>query len=181
MIPSPIPLMPAPPMAAKVCVAACTKHGNLWLLADGLKPQGIRGFGMLDYISIVLKVVAMLVPVLIFIWIVTTVMALHKRDVYFWSLGSTWASVIACPLALFIMSMSGWSQLHDQNAPPFAAPIIAGAILYAVAVAYAIFYNYNATKSTTLAISTSVLQQLVVLGVIFLLLRLSSDKASRGR
>jgi hypothetical protein len=34
----------------------------------------------------VLKVVAILVPVLVLFWIIMTVMALHKRDVYFWNL-----------------------------------------------------------------------------------------------
>jgi hypothetical protein len=42
---------------------------------------------------------------------------------------------------------------------------------------YAIFYN--ATKSATLAISTSVLQQIAVLGVIFLLLRWQGDRVNR--
>jgi hypothetical protein len=130
---------------------------------------------------LVLKVLAALVPVLTFIWIVMTVIALHKRDVYFWSLGSTWASVIACPTALVIMSLSTWSQLHDPNAPLFDVPIIAGAILYAVAFAYSIFHNYNATKSAVLAFSTSMLQQFAVAGVIFLLLRWSGDEANRGR
>ena len=55
-----------------------------------------------------LKVAAILTPVLIFVWIVLTVMALHRREVYFWSLGSTWTSLIACPLALVIMSFSVW-------------------------------------------------------------------------
>jgi hypothetical protein len=142
---------------------------------------------MLDYIMTgadgwaVFKVVAMLVPVLVFVWIVMTVMALHKREVYFWSLGSTWTSVIACPIALVIMSLSGWSQLNDPNVPLFQAPIIAGAILYAVAFAYAIFYNYNTTKSAMLAISTSMLQQLAVLGLIFLFLRWRGNEVNRGR
>jgi hypothetical protein len=142
---------------------------------------------MLDYFLTspdgwaVFKVVAMLVPVLVFIWITMTVMALHKRDVYFWSLGSTWTSVIACPIALVIMSLSVWSQLNDPHAPLFQASIIAGAILYAVAFAYAIFYNYNATKSAMLAISTSMLQQLAVLGVIFLFLRWRGNEVNRGR
>ena len=51
-----------------------------------------------------LKVAAILTPVLIFVWIVLTVMALHRREVYFWSLGSTCTSLIACPLALVIMT-----------------------------------------------------------------------------
>jgi hypothetical protein len=54
--------------------------------------------------------------------------------------------------------------------------IMAGAILYLVAFGYAIFYNYNVTKSVTLAISTSMLQQLAVLGVIFLFLRWRGDE-----
>jgi hypothetical protein len=53
-----------------------------------------------------IKVAAVLVPAVIFVWIITTVTALHRRDVYFWDLGSTWATVIACPLALVIMSTS---------------------------------------------------------------------------
>lgn len=58
---------------------------------------------MLDYIStnlddwIGFKAIAVSVPALMLIWIIMTMMALHKRDVYFWSLGSTWTSVIACP------------------------------------------------------------------------------------
>jgi hypothetical protein len=87
----------------------------------------------------VLKVIAILVPVLVFLWIVMTVMALHKRDVYFWSIGSTWVSVIACPIALVVMSLSGLSGSNDPSAPLSQAPIIAGAILYATAFAYATF------------------------------------------
>jgi hypothetical protein len=137
-------------------------------------PVGVDGW-------MVLKVVGILVPVLIFVWIITTVMALHRRDVYFWNLGSTWSSIIACPAALVIMSLSVWSRLHDDNAPLFQVPIMAGVILYAVALAYAIFYNYKATRSAMLAFSTSMLQQLAVLGVIFIFLRWRSDEVNRGR
>jgi hypothetical protein len=142
---------------------------------------------MLDYFLTgpdgwpVLKIVAMLLPVLVFIWITMTVMALHKRDVYFWGLGSTWSSIIACLVALLIMSVSGWSQLHDPNVPVFQAPIVAGAVLYAGAFAFAIFYNYNATKSAVLAFSTSVLQQLAVVGVIFLFFRWHANEVNRSR
>lgn len=127
----------------------------------------------------VLEVVAVSVPVLVFIWIVVTVMSLHRRDVYFWSLGSTWTSIVACPLALVIASLSAWGTPHGPNAPLFQMPIVAGAVLYAVAFCYAIFYNYNATRSAMLAISTSLLQQLAVLGVIFLFLRWQGDEVNR--
>jgi hypothetical protein len=137
-------------------------------------PAGVDGW-------MALKVVAVLVPVLVFVWIVATVMALHRRDVYFWNLGSTWTSIIACPTALVIMSLSVWSRLHDDSAPLFQAPMMAGLILYAVALVYAVFYNYKATKSAMLALSTSMLQQLAVLGVIFLFLRWRSDELNRGR
>jgi len=79
------------------------------------------------------------------------------------------------------MSQSVWSQLHDPNAPLFQAPIIAGAILYAFAFTYAIIYNYNATKSAALALSTSILQQLAVVGAIFLFLRWRGEEVNRGR
>lgn len=100
-----------------------------------------------------LEVVAVLVPVLVFIWIVVTVMSLHKRDIYFWGLGSTWTSIVAWPLALVIASLSAWSTPHDPNAPLFQMPVVAGTVLYAVAFCYAIFYN--ATRSAMLAISTA--------------------------
>jgi hypothetical protein len=61
--------------------------------------------------------------------------------------------------------------MNGPNAPLFHAPIVAGAILYLVAFGYAIFYNYKVTGSATLAVSTSLLQQLAVLGAIFLFLR----------
>ena len=140
---------------------------------------------MLDYISAggdgstALEVAAVLVPALVLIWIFMTVMALHKRGVYFWSLGSTWTSVTACPIALLIMCLSTWSRLHDQSAPLFHAPIIAGAVLYAVAIAYAILYNYDATRSPILTISTSMLQQLAVLGAILLFFRWHAHEVNR--
>jgi hypothetical protein len=52
---------------------------------------------------------------------------------------------------------------------------------HAGAFAYAIFYNYNPTKSAMLAISTSMLQQFAVLSVIFLFLRWQGDEVNRGR
>jgi hypothetical protein len=142
---------------------------------------------MLDYIFAnwdgwsVVQVAGMLTPALVAVWIIMTVTALHKREVYFWSLGSTWASVIICPIALVIMWLSVWSRLHDPNAPLFQAPVIAGAILYAFAFTYAIVYNYKATKSAALAVSTSILQQIAVVGAIFLFLRWRGEEVNRGR
>jgi len=129
----------------------------------------------------VLKVAAILLPVLVFVWVVCTVMALHRRDVYFWSLGSTCTSLIACPVAVAIMCFSTLSRMHDENAPLFEAPILAGAMLYAAALAYALFYNFRATKSAVLALSTSMLQQLAVLGLIFVFLSWRGDEVNRGR
>ncbi len=122
-----------------------------------------------------------LIPVLIFLWAVLTVTALHKRELYFWSLGSTWSSAVACPVALGIMSLNSLSSLHDPNAPIFAAPIVAGVTLYAAALAYAVFYNFRATGSAALALSTSMLQQLAVLGAIFLFLRWRGEEVNRNR
>ncbi len=83
-------------------------------------------------------------------------------------------------MALAIASLSSLSGLNEPNAPLFHAPIIAGALLYVGAFAYAIFYNYNATKSSMLAISTSMLQQFAVLGVIFLFLRWQGNQVNRN-
>lgn len=139
---------------------------------------------MLDYLTgsnvwDALKVAAILMPVLIFVWIVMTVMALHRREVYFWSLGSTWTSLIACPLALVIMSFSVWRQAHDPNAPLDLGIIYAGAILYATALAFAIFYNVRATRSALLAFSTTMLQQFAILGLLLLFARWTGERAQR--
>jgi hypothetical protein len=139
---------------------------------------------MLDYLADpnvwdALKVAAILTPVLIFVWIVLTVMALHRREVYFWSLGSTWTSLIACPLALVIMSFSVWRQAQDSTAPFDLGIIFAGAILYVAALACALLYNFRATRSAALAFSTSMLQQLAVLGLLFLYFRLQGDRVNR--
>jgi hypothetical protein len=142
---------------------------------------------MLDHISAgvdgwtMLEVAAVLLPALVLLWIILTVSALHKRGAYFWSLGSTWTSVIACPVALVIMSIGSWSQANGPDAALYHAPIVAGAILYVVAFAYAVFYNYNITKSAVLAVSTSTLQQLAVLGAIFLFLRWRGNEVNRER
>jgi hypothetical protein len=80
--------------------------------------------------------------------------------------------LIACPIALLIIVLSGgWKGA--------TAMMMAGAILYAVTSAYSIFYNYNATKSAVLALSTSILQQLAVLGAIYLYFRLTDNEENR--
>lgn len=76
-----------------------------------------------------------------FVWIIATVTALHKRDGYFRGLGSTWATIIGCPTGLIIASLSTWSQLNDPNAAPVYALIVAGLGLYPVVFAYSILYN----------------------------------------
>lgn len=128
-----------------------------------------------------LKVFAVLVPILLVLWIILTVTALHRRDVYFWSLGSTWVSVIVCPISLVVASSSTLSRLHDESAPLFELPLLAGAALYAFAFLYAVIRNYAATKSAILALSTAILQQLAVLGAIFLFLRWRGEEINRGR
>jgi hypothetical protein len=159
------------------------------LIAHGFKAS-IGSWGvsqMLDHIFdsldgwTVLKVAAVLLPVLVFVWIVATVMALHRRDVYFWSLGSTWTSLIACPLAVAITSFCAWRQLKDPGASIDPVPIMAGAVLYVAALAYALLYNFRATRSAALAFSTSMLKQLAVLGLLFLYFRLEGDRVNRRR
>jgi len=125
------------------------------------------------------EVATALIPTVTFVWIIVTVRALHVRGVYFWGLGSTWTTIIGCSIGLLIASIGSWSALHDPNAAPFYTPIMAGLGLYAVAFTYSIFCNYNATKSMTLALSTSMLQQLAVLGLILLFVRWGSDSRNR--
>jgi hypothetical protein len=57
---------------------------------------------------------------------------------------------------------------------------MAGAVLYVSAFAYSLFYNYRATgRSAWLTLSTSLLQQFSLLGVLFLFLRLERRAMDR--
>jgi hypothetical protein len=79
------------------------------------------------------------------------------------------------------MSFSQLRRMHDDSAPVFQAPIMAGLMLYVVALAYAIFYNFRATTSATLAFSTSMRQQLAVLELIFVFLRWQGNEVDHHR
>lgn len=128
-----------------------------------------------------LEILGASAPVILFAWIVATVLALHRRNVYFWGLGSTWVSLIACPIAILIMSISAWSTGPNSSDHLAQVPLFGGAVLYVVAFGFCVFYNFGATRSVWLAISTSLMQQLAVLGLIFLFLRWQGDKGRRER
>ncbi|MGJ4902324.1 hypothetical protein ACQR0V_12195 [Bradyrhizobium sp. HKCCYLS2058] len=126
-----------------------------------------------------LEILGASAAVLLLVWIAATVLALHRRDVYFWGLGSTWISLIAFPIAILIMSISAWSAGSNSNDPLAQVPLFGGAALYVAVFGFCVFYNFGATKSVWLAISTSLLQQLAGLGLIFLFLRWRGDKVNR--
>jgi len=77
-------------------------------------------------------------------------------------------------------SLESVTRLKRARLPPRAAHS-RRPFLYLVAFAYSIFYNYNVIRSAMLAISTGMLQQLAVLGVIFLFLRWRGNEVNRGR
>jgi hypothetical protein len=56
---------------------------------------------------------------------------------------------------------------------------LAGAALYATAFAFATFYNFRATRSVMLALSTTMLQQFAVLGLVLLFARWTGERAQR--
>jgi hypothetical protein len=72
-----------------------------------------------------------------------------------------------------------WRPLKDSSASVDPVPIMAGTALYVAAFAYAIFYNLRATRSAMLAFSTTMLQQLAVLGLIYLWQRWEGEKVNR--
>ena len=114
--------------------------------------------------SMYLKVSAVLVPVLGFTMIAGTVRALHRRDVYFWSLASTWTSIMGSIFAFVLFIMGG--QVTSFNGDPFW--LFPGLGLYACCMVFALVYNYRATRSVFLAVFTLILQNLAV-SVCFLL------------
>src|SRR5689334_15594072 len=87
-----------------------------------------------------LEILGASAPVVVFAWIVATVLALHRRDVYFWGLGSTWISLIACPIAILIISITAWGTGSHSNDHLAQVPLFGGAALYAAAFGFCIFY-----------------------------------------
>jgi hypothetical protein len=124
-----------------------------------------------------LTAAAVLGPVLLFGWITLTITILHGRGVYFWSLGSTWVTIVGCIIALGILIAT--VLVKD---PKLGNPLlVASGLLYAFVSAYSFFYNWKATRSVFLALSTTLLQQFSVLGVIFIWLRFFNNPPPRQR
>jgi hypothetical protein len=93
--------------------------------------------------------------------------------------GSTWISLITSRIPILIMSTSAWSTSSNPNDHLIQVPFFGGAVLYLVAFGFCVLSNFGATRSVWLAISTTLLQQLAVLGLIFLFLRRQGDKVNR--
>jgi len=125
-----------------------------------------------------LKVAGVLVPALLFVWTIMTVMALHRREVYFWSLGSTWTSIVAAFIALFLIPLAA---LHAEGDSVNLVPLLAAAVLYATSIAFAFFYNLGRIGHVGLTLSTVLLQQLAVLGVLYLVWRIFGSAQPRHR
>ena len=121
----------------------------------------------------VLYAIIIAVPTAFFVWIVWTVMALHNKGVYFWSLASTWVSLCATLVAGIIAAILG--SLHDKGGPYIF--LIASGLLWVTAMTWSFFYNFRAAGSIILALSTTLLQQFVVFICFLLWLRFFQPQA----
>lgn len=107
-------------------------------------------------------------PILFLMWVVFTVSAMHKRDAYFWSLTSTWVSMGGGLFALVVFVVESNVVAYGGGPPA----IVLGAVLvYAATVLYSGWYNMGALKNPLLALSVTMLQQLVLLTVIYVIAR----------
>jgi hypothetical protein len=82
-------------------------------------------------------------------------------------LASTWVSLCATLVAGIIAAILG--SLHDEGGPYIF--LIASGFLWVTAMTWSFFYNFRAAGSIILALSTTLLQQLVVFICFLLWLR----------
>ncbi len=111
----------------------------------------------------------LIVPFAIFCWIFTTIRAIHLADIWFWSIPSTYVTLISGLTSLIISGiMLFFSQEVARRGHSVADTTLyfVAAILFSGCVFWSYLYNWRRTHSTTLAISLTVLQMLSAIFVI---------------
>jgi hypothetical protein len=122
----------------------------------------------------------LLVPFALFVWIFTTIRALHRRDIRFWAIPSTYVAFFGGLLATFCLLVSTFfmpdsHQVVSQSftfgavvpkRPADYTMVIAVMIVEAGTVLWCLWYNWRKTNAAILAISVTALQILLSSSVV---------------
>jgi hypothetical protein len=140
--------------------------------------------GLQSEVPAVRALAIIVLPASILGWIFTTVRALHLCGLRYWSMGSTYASMIFFLIALVCAWIGYGTQPkgpHIEGDPTLfiVAAFVAGLTLLGCA-----WQNWRATRSAALAVSLTALQVVstagVFLSLVYLFLRFGSNPPDRS-
>jgi glucose dehydrogenase len=126
-------------------------------------------------ISTVQALALLLTPFAFLMWIVTTVRALHLAGLDYWSLASTYVSLICVGVAIVLACIA--FIIRPDGSPTNFRDIVlqAAGVVAAGAICWCGWYNCRRTRNGSLAVSVTVLQlttgTLLALGIIWMLVR----------
>jgi hypothetical protein len=127
-------------------------------------------------------VALLLVPFVVFCWIFTTINEIHLVGLRFWSIPSTYVTLISGVISLVmsaIMLLASQDAVRRGHDVGDTTLYVAAAILYGGCSAWSCWYNWRRTGSAVLAVSLTILQTLsaiVVIGVFNLWLDRNNTK-----
>lgn len=116
--------------------------------------------------------IGLLLPLFVaFCFVFTTIRGMHRANVFFWTLASTYVNMIVGFLASLVALFSYLTVLHMTHGAglghldPFT---LASFIAYGIAIVWSLWYNTKKSGSFLLAISMIIVQSLGLLGLITL-------------
>ncbi|MGF6311899.1 type IV secretory pathway VirB2 component (pilin) [Bradyrhizobium sp. i1.8.4] len=119
-------------------------------------------------------------PVTFLVWIIVTVRALHLLGLGYWSLTSTYVSLLSEGAAIGLACLAVALQPNGSHAEPNATVLYAAGLVALGSQCWCGWYNWKRTGSALLAFSVTVLQ-LTTSSLIMLLLMLRSRPPEKSR
>jgi hypothetical protein len=117
----------------------------------------------------------LVVPASIVTWIAYTIGALHRRQLHYWQLRSTYITLVIGSLALLILLVACGFRNDDAR----LTVLDASAILQASVTVWAGWYNWRRTRSIMLALSVTIIQTVVTWGIVIVFLMRMGSQGTR--
>lgn len=154
---------------------------GIMLLSSLTVAPAVAWWAMTAENTVVLATGLLTVPASLAAWIYITVSGLHSLDMKYWSLRSTYVSLIMSGIALGLVCLDGILLLLSKNTMSTSGLSIlpiASLILVGSTMLWSMWFNYRKTASFSLAASLMLIQIASAAGLviwIFLALAKRSD------
>lgn len=119
-------------------------------------------------------------PLSFLLWIVLTIRSLHYLRLSYWTLASTYVSLLSEVAAVAIACLAAALQANGPHAEPNATALHAAGLVALGGQCWCGWYNWRKTGSASLAFSVTVLQ-ITTSSLIVLLLMLRSRPPEKNR